>query len=59
MRIVVDSVDSPSVEATTRDASKPKNERLIVPRLYQFVIAAWRAKAHNPSLANNYAVMFK
>ena len=49
MRIVVDSVDSPSVEATTRDASKPKNERLIAPRPYQFVIAVWKAKAAQSS----------
>jgi hypothetical protein len=49
MRTLAGSGDSPSVEATTRDASKPKNERLIAPRLYQFVIAAWRAKEHNPS----------
>ena len=48
MRIRAGSVDSPSAKATTKDASKPKNERLIAPRLYQFVIAVWRAKEHNP-----------
>ena len=45
MRTLVGSGDSPSAKATTRDASKPKNEHLIAPRLYQFVIAVWRAKA--------------
>ena len=46
-RIRDEEGDSPSVEATTRDASKPKNERLIAPRPYHFVIAVWRAKRHS------------
>ena len=44
MRILVGSVDSPITELTTTDASKANKVRFTKPRLYQFVIAVWRAK---------------
>jgi hypothetical protein len=45
MRILVGSVDSPSVALTTMDASKADKARFTESRRYQFVIAVWRAKA--------------